>query len=55
VKFVHINPHIPLEELLVQIWKTKLYYAYLLKNSKCCHQSPKMGRLKVHLGPPCGF
>jgi hypothetical protein len=27
----------------------------LLKNSKCCHQSPKRGRLKVHLGPRVGF
>jgi hypothetical protein len=26
-----------------------------LKNSKCCHQSPKRERLKVHLGPRVGF
>jgi hypothetical protein len=26
-----------------------------LKNSKCCHKSTKMGRLKVHLSPRVGF
>jgi hypothetical protein len=50
------NPCISLGgRLLYKIWKTKLYYAYLLMNSKCCHQSPKRGRLEVHLGPLVGF
>jgi hypothetical protein len=49
------NPCISLGELLVQIWKAKLYYAYLFKNSKCCHESLKRGRLKVHLGPHVCF
>jgi hypothetical protein len=40
---------------LYKIWKTKLYYAYLLKNSKCYHQSPKRGILKVHLDPRVDF
>jgi hypothetical protein len=43
VKCVLINPCISLGKLLVQIWKTKLYYAYFLENSKCGHQSPQVG------------
>jgi hypothetical protein len=35
--------------------KTLSYLIVLKKTLSVCHQSPKRGRLKVHLGPRVGF
>jgi hypothetical protein len=35
--------------------ENKTLLCLIVENSKCCQQSPKSGRLKVHLGPCVDF
>jgi hypothetical protein len=56
VIFVIINPCIYLGGAPCTNLKNKtLSYLIVKKTLSVCHQSPKRGRLKVHLGPHVGF
>jgi hypothetical protein len=68
-KFVQLSSHIPLSVIFAIInpciylggapctnLENKIILCLIVeKTLSVCHQSPKRGRLKVHLCPPCGF
>jgi hypothetical protein len=47
--------HIFREAPCINLENKTLSYLIILKTLSVCHQSPKRGRLKVHLGPRVGF
>jgi hypothetical protein len=56
VIFAIINPCTYLEGAPCTNLENKtLSYLIVKKTLSVCHQSPKRGRLKVHLGPRVGF